>query len=68
MIGRVTNGLLYTKCHLQLNGKMRINFNENLPKVIGPITKFESGKYRVLLKFQALAFAIIIYRKNIELQ
>ena len=39
MIGRVTNGLLYTKCHLQLNGKMKINFNENLPNVIGPITK-----------------------------
>lgn len=50
---------------------MRINFNENLPKVIGPIANqeyFERGKYRVLLKFQALVFAIIIYRKNIELQ
>ena len=64
MIGRVFNGLLYIKCHLESNGKMRINFNENLPNVIGPITK----KYRVLLKFQALAFAIIIYGKNIELQ
>lgn len=45
---------------------MRINFNENLPKVIGPIANQEY--YRVLLKFQALVFAIIIYRKNIELQ
>ena len=45
---------------------MRINFNENLPKVIGPITNQEY--YRVLLKFQALAFAIIICGKNIELQ
>ena len=35
-------------------------------KQLGPLLNQEY--YRVLLKFQALAFAIIIYGKNIELQ